>query len=189
MGLLADGERDRLEAWWRGALRHEPAPDNRYPFPMTVAALLEEDGRAFDHHVGWAAHPYPVPVAHLRGDEEPPARLRPRLEESLGSFAATFDARLPALPGPLAGPPDRGAVGRRAGQVVGWTPLRPGRTRRIPSAGLRCLLDRGALIDDLISRGWHGPHGATLQSYSGPASPYRASKGFVGPLLPATAPL
>lgn len=39
--------------------------------------------------------------------------------------------------------------------------------------------DRG-----LLSLGWHGPNSAVLQGYSGPASPYWASKGFLGLLLP-----
>lgn len=37
----------------------------------------------------------------------------------------------------------------------------------------------------LLTLGWHGPDPAVLQGYSGPASPYWASKGFLGLLLPA----
>ncbi|QYN40897.1 DUF2264 domain-containing protein [Pseudonocardia sp. DSM 110487] len=220
--LLDDTEQGRLEAWLRGALRNEPAPNNWYLFPMTVAAFLDEvgrgdaetaraldraldllegwyrgdgwysdgDGRAFDHYIGWAMHLYPVLVAHLRGDTAQLERLGPRLEEFLGSFAATFDGNgAPLYQG-------RSLTYRTAtlsavalGEVVGWTPLRPGQTRRILSAGLRYFLDRGALTDGIFSRGWHGPHAATLQTYSGPASPYWASKGFLGLLLPETAPL
>jgi hypothetical protein len=220
--LLDNAEQDRLEAWLRGALRNEPAPNNWYLFPMTVAAFLDEvgrgdaetaravdraldllegwyrgdgwysdgDGRAFDHYIGWAMHLYPVLVAHLRGDTAQLERLGPRLREFLGSFAATFDADgAPLHQG-------RSLTYRTAtlsavalGEVVGWTPLRPGQTRRILSAGLRYFLDRGALTDGIFSRGWHGPHAATLQTYSGPASPYWASKGFVGLLLPESAPL
>jgi hypothetical protein len=42
-------------------------------------------------------------------------------------------------------------------------------------------------VDDrgLLSLGWHGPDESVLQGYSGPASPYWASKGFLGLLLPA----
>jgi hypothetical protein len=135
-------------------------------------------------------HLYPVLVAHLRGDTAQLERLGPRLREFLGSFAATFDADgAPLHQG-------RSLTYRTAtlsavalGEVVGWTPLRPGQTRRILSAGLRYFLDRGALTDGIFSRGWHGPHAATLQTYSGPASPYWASKGFVGLLLPESAPL
>jgi hypothetical protein len=41
----------------------------------------------------------------------------------------------------------------------------------------------------LPSLGWHGPHEATLQPYSGPASPYWASKAFVGLLARSDHPL
>jgi hypothetical protein len=219
---LDGAAQDRLEEWLRGALRNEPAPNNWYLFPMTVAAFLDEagrgdaetaraldrahdllegwyrgdgwysdgDGRAFDHYIGWAMHFYPVLVAHLRGDTAQLERLGPRLREFLTSFAATFDVNgAPLYQG-------RSLTYRTAtlsavalGEVVGWTPLSPGQTRRILSAGLRYFLDRGALTDGILSRGWHGPHEATLQTYSGPASPYWASKGFVGLLLPGSAPL
>jgi hypothetical protein len=220
--LLDDGEQDRLEAWLRGALRNEPAPNNWYLFPMAVAAFLDEvgrgdaetaraidrahdllegwyrgdgwysdgDGRAFDHYIGWAMHLYPVLVAHLRGDSAQLERLGPRLEEFLGSFGATFDVNGAPLHQGRSLTYRTAALSSVAlGEVVGWTPLRPGQTRRILSAGLRYFLDRGALTDGIFSRGWHGPHAATLQPYSGPASPYWASKGFVGLLLPETAPL
>ncbi|MGW1776947.1 DUF2264 domain-containing protein [Streptomyces sp. NPDC002104] len=76
------------------------------------------------------------------------------------------------------------------GAVTGHTPLTPGTSRRLISGSLRYFLDRGAVGDDgLLSLGWHGPHGATLQRYSGPASPYWASKAFVCLLAPATHPL
>jgi hypothetical protein len=219
---LDGAAQDRLEEWLRGALRNEPAPNNWYLFPMTVAAFLDEagrgdaetaraldrahdllegwyrgdgwysdgDGRAFDHYIGWAMHLYPVLVAHLRGDTAELERLGPRLREFLTSFAATFDVDgAPLHQG-------RSLTYRTAtlsavalGEVVGWTPLRPGQTRRILSAGLRYFLDRGALTNGIFSRGWHGPHAATVQTYSGPASPYWASKGFVGLLLPESAPL
>nr|WP_281287956.1 DUF2264 domain-containing protein [Pseudonocardia hierapolitana] len=168
-----DRAHDLLEGWYRG--------DGWYS---------DGDGRAFDHYIGWAMHLYPVLVAHLRGDTAQLERLGPRLEEFLGSFAATFDANGASLHQGRSLTYRTAALAAVAlGEVVGWTPLRPGQTRRILSAGLRYFLDRGALTDGIFSRGWHGPHAATLQTYSGPASPYWASKGFVGLLLPETAPL
>ncbi|MBW8792193.1 MAG: DUF2264 domain-containing protein, partial [Streptomyces sp.] len=51
---------------------------------------------------------------------------------------------------------------------------------------LKYFLDRGAVDSrGLLTLGWHGPDPAVLQGYSGPASPYWASKGFLGLLLPA----
>lgn len=41
----------------------------------------------------------------------------------------------------------------------------------------------------LLTLGWHGPYEPIIQSYSGPASPYWASKGFLGLLMPAGHPV
>lgn len=76
-----------------------------------------------------------------------------------------------------------------AGALTGHTPLTPGATRRIASGVLRHFVDRGALdADGLLTLGWHGPHLPLVQEYSGPASPYWASKGFLGLLLPPDHP-
>jgi hypothetical protein len=46
-------------------------------------------------------------------------------------------------------------------------------------------------VDDkgLLTLGWHRPFRGLLQNYSGPASPYWASKGFIGLLLPPDHPV
>lgn len=60
-----------------------------------------------------------------------------------------------------------------------------GETRRLASGALRYFLDRGAVDGrGLLTLGWHGPDETVLQGYSGPASPYWASKAFLGLLLP-----
>lgn len=223
-GLLDDVERDRLERWLRRCLRGEPAPNNWFFFPLTVAAALEElgrgdaataraldrghelaegwylgegwysdgDGRMVDHYVGWAMHLYPVLVAHLRGDRAVLDRLGPRLEEFLGTYARTFDADGAPLHHGRSLTYRAAAVAPVAlGALTGWTPLAPGTSRRVVSGALRYFLDPagrhpGSLEDGLLTLGWHGPHRATLQPYSGPASPYWLSKAFLGLLLPAT---
>uniref|UniRef100_UPI000DF735D4 DUF2264 domain-containing protein n=1 Tax=Desertihabitans aurantiacus TaxID=2282477 RepID=UPI000DF735D4 len=165
---------DLLEEWYRG--------DGWY-----------SDGQhqAFDHYIGWAMHLYPVLDAHLAGDRERLDHLGPRLRDFLVGFAATFDANgAPLFQG-------RSLTYRFAtlaavglGALTGWTPLTAGQSRRLLSAGLRYFLDRGALdAEGLLSRGWHGPHAAIVQPYSGPASPYWASKGFLPLLLGADAEL
>ncbi|MGP3990369.1 DUF2264 domain-containing protein [Streptomyces sp. 3N207] len=220
---LEDATRDRAEEWLRGALRHTPAPNNWYLFPLSVAGFLESvgrgdaetgaaierglellegwwrgegwyadgDGRAFDHYNGWALHLYPLLHAHLAGDEALSARYGPRLRDHLSSYAPMFGGdgaplhfgrsltyRFAAC----------AAVG--LGALTGHTPLSPGVSRRLLSGALRYFLDRGAVGDDgLLTLGWHGPHAATLQTYSGPASPYWASKGFVALLVPPGDPL
>ncbi|MFI7273035.1 DUF2264 domain-containing protein [Streptomyces sp. NPDC049879] len=216
---LSPGERDRLDAWLRHALRHEPSSNNWYLFPLTIASFLEGvgrgdaetayviarglglieqwyrgegwysdgDGQAFDHYVGWALHLYPLLHARLRGDEALLGRLGDRLEEFLGSYAPTFDRNGAPLHHGRSLTYRTGTLAAVAmGEVTGRTPLTHGQSRRVLSACLRYFLDRGATTDGVFSLGWHGPHSEpTLQRYSGPGSPYWASKGFAALMLPA----
>ncbi|MFJ4714404.1 DUF2264 domain-containing protein [Streptomyces sp. NPDC088785] len=165
---------DLMETWYRG--------DGWY---------ADGDGRAFDHYNGWALHLYPLLHAHLSGDAALSARFGPRLREHLEGFSLMFGGD---------GAPlhfgrsltyrfaTSAAVG--AGAVTGHTPLSPGASRRLISGNLRYFLERGAVTGEgLLSLGWHGTHDATLQPYSGPASPYWASKGFVALLAPEGDPL
>ncbi|HEU4676088.1 MAG TPA: DUF2264 domain-containing protein, partial [Motilibacteraceae bacterium] len=76
------------------------------------------------------------------------------------------------------------------GALCDATPLPAGRTRRLASGVLRHFAERGAWDrDGLLPLGWHAEHPAIRQGYSGPASPYWASKGFAGLLLPAEHPV
>lgn len=165
---------DLLEGWYRGQ-----------------GWYADGDGAAFDHYNGWALHLYPVLDAHLSGDPELSAHYGSRLREHLDSFSLLFGGD---------GAPIhfgrsltyRFAAGSAValGAVTGHTPLSPGASRRVISGSLRYFLDRGATgTDGLLSLGWHGPHEATLQHYSGPASPYWASKAFVSLLAPDGHPL
>nr|WSW65208.1 DUF2264 domain-containing protein [Streptomyces sp. NBC_00995] len=165
---------DLMESWYRGQ-----------------GWYADGDGRAFDHYNGWALHLYPVLDAHLSGDGELAAHYGARLRAHLESFALLFGGD---------GAPIhfgrsltyRFAAGAAVGlgALTGDTPLTPGASRRVISGSLRYFLDRGAAgTDGLLSLGWHGPHDATLQPYSGPASPYWASKAFVCLLAPADHPL
>jgi hypothetical protein len=146
------------------------------------------DGRAFDHYNGWALHLYPVLDAHLAGEPSPHGA---RLREHLESFSLLFDDNgAPIHFGRSLTYRFAAASAVALGAVTGDTPLTPGTSRRLISGSLRYFLDRGAVGEDgLLSLGWHGPHAATLQHYSGPASPYWASKAFVALLAPADHPL
>lgn len=214
---LAPAEQDRAESWLRDALRHFPAPNNWYLFPLTVAGFLESvgradaetsraigtglslldgwyrgdgwysdgDGRAFDHYNGWALHLYPVLHAHLRGDQALLEQLGPRLREFLDGFSLLFDRTgSPLYQGRSLTYRIAAGAAVALGALTGHTPLEPGASRRVLSGALRYFLDRGAAADGYFSLGWHGPHEASLQTYSGPASPFWASKGFLALLLP-----
>ncbi|MGW5661580.1 DUF2264 domain-containing protein [Streptomyces sp. NPDC003758] len=163
-----------LEEWYRG--------DGWY---------ADGDGRAFDHYNGWALHLYPVLDAHLAGDEESSARYGARLREHLEGFSLMFGADgAPLHFGRSLAYRFAASAAVGLGALTGHTPLTPGTSRRLASGSLRYFLDHGALNEDgLLSLGWHGPHEATLQTYSGPASPYWASKAFVSLLAPVGHPL
>jgi hypothetical protein len=144
------------------------------------------DGRKFDYYNGWAMHLYPVLHAWLADDTRLLDLYGSRLERHLADYARLFGADgAPMHQG-------RSLTYRFAttaplwlGALTGRTPLAPGETRRLASGALRHFLDRGAVDDHgLLTLGWHGPNEAVLQGYSGPASPYWASKGFLGLLLP-----
>nr|WP_247706922.1 DUF2264 domain-containing protein [Streptomyces liliiviolaceus] len=165
---------DLVEGWYRG--------DGWY---------ADGDGRAFDHYNGWALHLYPVLDAHLGGDAALLARYGDRLREHLDGFGLMFGADgAPMHFGRSLAYRFAASAAVGLGSLTGHTPLTPGASRRLVSGSLRHFLDRGALTDDgLLSLGWYGPHDATLQTYSGPASPYWASKAFVSLLAPADHPL
>ncbi|WP_078900700.1 DUF2264 domain-containing protein [Streptomyces sp. SBT349] len=219
---LAPDEQDRLDAWLRNALGNEPASNNWYLFPLTIASFLEGvgradrqtswviergiglidqwyrgegwysdgDGQAFDHYIGWALHLYPLLHARLRGDRALEDRLAARLDTFLSTFAPTFDRNGAPLHYGRSLTYRTGTLASLAmGAVTGRSPLRPGQTRRVLSACLRYFLERGSTEDGLFTLGWHGPHQPTVQRYSGPGSPYWASKGFAALMLPADHPL
>ncbi|WP_432118063.1 DUF2264 domain-containing protein [Streptomyces sp. bgisy032] len=160
---------ERVEQWYAG--------DGWY---------TDGDGRKYDYYNGWAMHLYPVLHAWLERDETLLARYGDRLARHLADYARLFGGDgAPLRQG-------RSLTYRFAttaplwlGALTGRTPLRPGETRRLASGALKYFLDRGAVDDrGLLTLGWHGPDASVLQGYSGPASPYWASKGFLGLLLP-----
>ncbi|MGW0769135.1 DUF2264 domain-containing protein [Streptomyces sp. NPDC002676] len=146
--------------------------------------------RAFDHYNGWAFHLYPLLHAHLSGDEVLLGTYGPRLAAHLEGHARTFGADgAPMHQGRSLTYRFASAAPLWAGALTGHTPLSPGTTRRLASGALRYFIDGGALdADGLLSLGWFGRYPSMIQSYSGPASPYWASKGFLGLLLPADHP-
>ncbi|MET8504424.1 DUF2264 domain-containing protein [Streptomyces sp. NPDC004787] len=169
-----DRSLDRIEQWWLG--------DGWY-----------SDGanRAFDHYNPWALHFYPVLHAHLAGDRALLDRYGPRLRAQLDDHVHLFDTN--GAPVPYG----RSLIYRFAaaaapwlGALTGHTPLTPGATRRLASGCVRHFLDRGATdARGRLTLGWYGPYAPIVQSYSGPGSPYWASKGFLGLLAPADHPL
>ncbi|MFD8999914.1 DUF2264 domain-containing protein [Streptomyces sp. NPDC059582] len=144
------------------------------------------DGRKFDYYNGWAMHLYPVLHAWLADDTRLLDHYGDRLEHHLEDYARLFGADgAPMRQGRSLTYRFAAAAPLWLGALTGRTPLSPGETRRLASGALTYFLDRGAVDErGLLTLGWHGPDESVLQGYSGPASPYWASKGFLGLLLP-----
>ncbi|RIL08131.1 MAG: hypothetical protein DCC71_00615 [Proteobacteria bacterium] len=150
-------------------------------------------GRHYDHYVGWAIHFYTVWWLRMGGAARDPARAartRARIRRFLEDFEHLFAADgAPLHQGRSLIYRFAAAAPLWAGAIAGATPLAPGATRRIASGALRHFLAHGAIEDGLLTMGWHRAFPAMAQRYSGPASPYWASKGFAGLVLPSAHPV
>ncbi|TGB15056.1 DUF2264 domain-containing protein [Streptomyces sp. MZ04] len=174
-----DGGLDRIEDWYRGS-----------------GWYSDGDGRNFDYYIGWAMHLYPLLWARMAGstDEATGGRgkvYRDRLTQFLAAYPHFFGADgAPVHQG-------RSLTYRFAATAPVWmgaladcTPLAPGLTRRLASGTARHFVERGVPDErGLLPLGWYGTFLPSTQAYSGPASPYWASKGFLGLLLPADHPV
>lgn len=165
---------DRIEGWHVG--------DGWY---------TDGDGRAFDYYAGWAMHLYPLLWARMAGDSPRGDRYRERLRAFLGQYQHMF-ARdgAPVHQGRSLCYRFAAVAPLWLGELAGATPLPAGRTRRIASGVLRHFVERGVPDGSgLLSLGWYDRFLPCTQHYSGPASPYWASKAFAGLLLPADHPV
>lgn len=173
-----DGGLDRIEDWYVG--------DGWY---------TDGDGRNFDYYIGWAMHLYPLLWARMVGpdgdDGGRAAVYRDRLSQFLDTYPQFFGGDgAPVHQG-------RSLTYRFAATAPVWmgaladcTPLEPGLTRRLASGAARHFVERGVPDErGLLPLGWYDTFLPTTQAYSGPASPYWASKGFLGLLLPADHPV
>jgi hypothetical protein len=155
-------------------------------------------GRRIDYYNGWALHLYPLLWADLAAGG-PRSDLAAALSASYRSRLADFLGDYVYLIGGDGAPVHQGrsltyrfaaAAPLWAGALFGCTPLEPGLTRRAATGMLRYFAGHGAPgPDGRLSLGWHGEFLPMTQDYSGPASPYWASKGFLGLLLPPEHPV
>jgi hypothetical protein len=175
-----EGGLDRIEDWYVG--------DGWYS---------DGDGQNFDNYIGWAMHLYPglwtrmaaaTPGAQyddrLKVYRE---RLRLFLEDAVhligNDGAPVYQGRSLTYRMAAATPYWMGAV-------LDATPLSPGATRRICSGIARHFVQHGVPDErGLLTLGWYDTFLPTTQAYSGPGSPYWASKGFIGLLLPPEHPV
>ncbi|MGH4036089.1 DUF2264 domain-containing protein [Actinomycetota bacterium Odt1-20B] len=186
-----DGGLDRIEDWYRG--------DGWYS---------DGDGRNYDYYIGWAMHLYPLLWARIAdpdgtgavgtgtgggtGADGGRAKVyRERLRQFLAAYPQFFGGdSAPVHQGRSLTYRFAAAAPVWLGALADCTPLAPGLTRRLASGTARHFVERGVPDErGLLPLGWYGTHLPTTQAYSGPASPYWASKGFLGLLLPADHPV
>ena len=168
-------------------------------------------GSTFDHYSGWAMQLYPLLWAGMAAapaaagtDAEGLARLRRRYAERAVAYAGDAVRLVGADGGPLlqgrsltyrfatAAPLWSGVLGRDV--LRDEAPDHPGPSlgvlRHAAAATVRHFLDAGAPgPDGVLDLGWRRPWAGIAQSYSGPGSPYWATKAFAGLLLPPEHPV
>ncbi|WP_062214473.1 DUF2264 domain-containing protein [Streptomyces sp. NBRC 109706] len=148
-----------------------------------------------DHYNGWALHLYPLWWTAMAPDHPAAARQRPLWRERLRQQLADLVHTVGSDGAPLH--QGRSLTYRFAAAAPFWvgalhdaTPLAPGLTRRAAVGIVKHFADHGApAADGLLNLGWHAEHPAMKQYYSGPGSPYWASKGMAGLLLPPDHPV
>ncbi|MCS0499930.1 DUF2264 domain-containing protein [Protaetiibacter mangrovi] len=157
--------------------------------------LSDGDERSYDHYVGWALHLYPVLWSRMQGASELAAGRTAGDVAALDRFLQDAVALVGADGSPLL--QGRSLIYRFAAAAPFWV----GALAEVPSTSPGALRHAAELIvrhfadhdvpgsDALLSMGWHAEWRALAQSYSGPASPYWASKGMLGVALPAEHPV
>jgi hypothetical protein len=175
-----DGGLDRIEDWYVG--------DGWYS---------DGDGQNYDNYIGWAMHLYPALWARMAA-ATPGAEYEDRLKVYRERLALFLEDAV-HLVGNDGAPvyQGRSLTYRMAAATPYWmgalldaTPLSPGQTRRLCSGIARHFVQHGVPDErGLLTLGWYDTFLPTTQSYSGPGSPYWASKGFIGLVLPPEHPV
>ena len=157
--------------------------------------LADGPTRAYDHYVGWALHLYPTLWARMSGAAELAAPRRDGDVAMLDRFLQDAVALVGADGSPLL--QGRSLIYRFAAAAPFWigalaeVPSLPaGLLRHTATSIIRHFSERGAPDErGLLTVGWHGRWPRLAQSYSGPGSPYWASKGLLGIAFPADHPV
>ena len=151
--------------------------------------------RSYDHYSGWALQFYPVLWSRMRGAAELAGQRTAADIAALDRYLQDAVALIGADGSPLI--QGRSLIYRFAvaaplwvGALAGVPSTSLGRLRHAARRMVDHFVDHGVPdADGLLSMGWHGEWRPLAQTYSGPASPYWASKGLLGVALPAEHPV
>jgi hypothetical protein len=156
--------------------------------------MSDGDERSYDHYVGWALHLYPVLWARMTGAAELAGGRYERDVAALDLFLQDASPLVGADGSPLI--EGRSLIYRFAAAAPFWAgvlaevpSVSAGTLRHAAEKIVRHFDDRGAIRDGVLTMGWHDEWRPLAQSYSGPGSPYWASKGLLGLALPADHPV
>jgi hypothetical protein len=151
--------------------------------------------RAYDHYVGWALHLYPTLWARMAGADDLAVGRQARDVAVLDRYLTDAVALVGADGAPLV--QGRSLIYRFAAAAPFWVgamaqvpSTSPGVLRRAAVGVVKHFHDHG--VPDargLLTTGWYHEWPGLAQSYSGPGSPYWASKGLLGLALPADHPV
>lgn len=163
-------------------------------FPHADGWRSDGATRAYDHYCGWALHLYPILWARMAGADDLAAERRDRDLAALDRFLQDTVTLVGADGSPLL--QGRSLIYRFAAAAPFWVgalaqvpSLPPGLLREAATRIVWHFVDRGVPDEHgLLPLGWHGPWPRLAQHYSGPSSPYWASKGLLGIALPADHP-
>lgn len=153
--------------------------------------LADGDDRAFDHYGGWALHTFPALWARMDGARQLAAeratvdveRLDRFLEDALALVGADGS---PLIQGRSLSYRFAAAAPFWAGIMSGVPNHAPGLLRRAATTIVGHFAERDVPGEDgILPVGWHRAWPALAQAYTGPGSPYWASKGLMGLVLPA----
>jgi hypothetical protein len=157
--------------------------------------LSDGKHRAFDHYVGWALHLYPTLWSRMAGAsalaDSRSAGDRERLDRYLTDALALVGADgSPLIQGRSLTYRYAAAAPFWIGAIAGVPSHRPGALRHAALSIVNHFAAHGAPdANGVLTIGWHKPWPAVAQSYSGPGSPYWATKGLLGLVLPADHPV
>lgn len=157
--------------------------------------IADGDERSFDHYTGWALHFYPILWSRMQGAADLSGGRTPNDVAALDRYLRDAVALIGADGSPLI--QGRSLIYRFAAAAPFWAgvladvPSTPaGELRHAANLVVAHFDEIGAPdAQDLLTMGWHGEWRRLAQSYSGPASPYWATKGMLGISLPADHPV
>ncbi|HEY8280982.1 MAG TPA: DUF2264 domain-containing protein [Leifsonia sp.] len=157
--------------------------------------IADGEERSFDHYTGWALHLYPILWSRMRGAADLAGGRAGQDVAALDRYLKDAVSLVGADGSPLI--QGRSLIYRFAAAAPFWAGVladvpstSAGLLRHAANLEVAHFADAGAPNEqDLLTMGWHADWRRLAQSYSGPASPYWATKGMLGISLPADHPV